>query len=149
MKKAAHPKKKGLPNVAINKAAFDDVVGDPYGFPEIIDGHYMMLKNRNSISCGTAEQTSKSPVNGARPSPIDFAIDVESAVSDGLEVYAKHDTKKRTLKQLKELFDNTYLLGTGEAFDQKERAELEQHIGRILAKRSISPVAKYFTIIKQ
>ena len=149
MKKAAHQKKKGLPSVAVNKSAFVDIIGDPYAYKEIVDGHYMTLKSRNSITCVNNEQTSKSPVNGARPSTTDFAIDVESAVSDGLEAYTKQDTKKRTLEQLKELFDNTYLLGTGDAFNQNERAEIEQHVGRILVKRSISPVSKYFTTIKQ
>lgn len=148
MKKGFQRKRKGPTKAAKNKRAFDDVVGDPYGFPEPIDGHYMILKCRSSLAVGETEQQSKSPVNNARPNPIDFFCDVESAVEDGLKLFINREGKY-TLEMIKELFDNTYLLGTGDILEQPERAKLEQDIGSILVQRSISPVAKYFTTIKQ
>jgi hypothetical protein len=141
-------KKKGITRAAKNKKAFDDVIGDPFAYPEQLDGHYLMLKSRSSVMIADVSPKSKGPVNGARPNPIDFACDVESAVTDGLEVFYKR-TKTYTFSDLKEIFDNTYLLGSGEIFNQKERAALEQDIGQILVDRGISPVAKYFTVIKQ
>lgn len=124
------------------------MIGDPFAYPEQIDGHYMMLKSRSSVMIGEPEQRTKSPVNQARPNPIDFSVDVEAAVEDGLVIYVNRE-KTYTLSDMKELFDNTYLLGTGDIFTQEERAKLEQDIGSILSSRGISPVQKYFTTIKQ
>ena len=108
----------------------------------------MMLKSRSSLAIADSEQKSKSPVNQARPNPIDFGCDVEAAVEDGLKVFIDRE-KTYTLSDIKEVFDNTYLLGTGDIFSQQERAKLEQDIGQILVSRGISPVSKYFTTIKQ
>lgn len=148
MKKGTLKKKKGPTRAAKNKQAFDDVVGDPYAYKEPIDGHYMMLKSRSSIMVAESEQKTKSASNQARPNPIDFFCDVESCVEDGLTVFVKRE-KTYTLSDIKEVFDNTYLLGTGDIFNQQERAKIEQDIGQILVARGISPVAKYFTSIKQ
>jgi hypothetical protein len=146
--KKGQKKKKGITRAAKNKRAFDDVLGDPFAYPEQIDGHYMMLKSRSSLAIADSEQKSKSPVNQARPNPIDFGCDVEAAVEDGLKVFIDRE-KTYTLSDIKEVFDNTYLLGTGDIFSQQERAKLEQDIGQILVSRGISPVSKYFTTIKQ
>ena len=95
-----------------------------------------------------SEPKTRGTVNSARPNPIDFFCDVESAVEDGLKVFIDRE-KTYTLSDIKEVFDNTYLLGTGDIFSQSERAKLEQDIGQILASRGISPVAKYFVSIKK
>ena len=95
-----------------------------------------------------SEQKARGSVNQARPNPIDFFCDVEAAVLDGLEIFIKRECTY-TLPGIKEAFDNTYLLGTGNIFSQQERAKIEQDIGQILVARGISPVSKYFTTIKQ
>lgn len=130
---------------AINKQAFDEIIGNPYGYPEPIDGHYLTLKCKSTTNIAETEQKSKSPVNGARPSLIDFGIDVERAVEDGLNGC----TELGSIGYLKRLFDNTYLIGTGEIFDQNQRAKIEQIIGNILVQRSIAPASKYFTTIRK
>lgn len=131
--------------VARNKKAFDDVIGDPYAKPEPIEGHYALLRNRSSLSIAEPERQAPSPQNPARPNALDFFCDVESAVADGLDVW----NSKCISFQNK--FNNTYFVEDPSypSFDQKERAGIEQCIGNILVARSISPVAKYFTTIRQ
>lgn len=133
----------------LNKKAFDEVIGDPYALPEPIEGHYATLKNRSSIIIGEPEQKSSSPVNQARPNVVDFTIDVENGIKDGLELYAKE-----FLFELPDVFDTfitTYITEgpKEECFNQRERADVEQIIGRILVTRSIYPTAKYFTTIRK
>lgn len=125
------------------KRAFDEIIGDPYAKPDPIEGHYSMLKSRSSLAIAEPERKAKTPVNEARPSAIDFFIDVEAAVLDGLEVWWFGS------KDAKRIFCNTYFYETGEILTQKERAEVEQAIGQILVYRGISPAAKYFTAIRQ
>jgi hypothetical protein len=129
------------------KAAFDEVLGDPYAHPEPIEGHYSLLKSRSSLSVAEPQRDSPSPVNQARPNQLDFFCDVDSAVDDGLAVFQKHHPEFG--KALNVLFLGTYWFETGPMFNQKERAELEQYIGRILVARKISPVSRYFTVTKQ
>ena len=133
---------------AKNKRSFDEVIGDPYGWPEPIDGQYEMLKGRSSISIADPQGDVSCPVNRARPTTVDFVIDIESAVDDGLTAYAQ-ENPEAGIGTLKYLFDNTYFLGSGQIFNQQERSKIEQIIGGILRERHISPVTKYFTIVKQ
>lgn len=123
-----------------NKMAFNEVIGDPYGFPEPIVGHYVEVQHKSSVSIlDTSKQSSPSPMNKARPSAVDFCVDVDKAIEDGMDTYGE-DLEK---------FINTYIREEGYIFRQKERSKIEQIIGNILIQRRISPVAKYFTTIKQ
>jgi hypothetical protein len=123
-----------------NKMAFDSIIGDPYSKPDPIQGHYAMLKGRSTISIvGGEQQTSPSPVNRAKPSVIDFFVDVDAAVEDGMSTIEGGFT----------VFLNTYIYEDGKTFNQKERAKVEQLIGNILVERKIFPLTKYFTTIKQ
>jgi len=131
------------------KRAFDEIVGDPYAYPDPIEGHYITLKNSSGVKvAGTDYPTSSSPVNGARPNIIDFFVDVDAAIKDGLDVFGK---TWREPDQVEFVFQTTYITEDDAyyQFNQKERAELEQNIGRLLVARHISPTAKYFTTIKQ
>lgn len=139
---------RGAERAARNKRAFDEVIGDPYAKPDPIEGHYSMLKSRSSMSIAEPDRKSKSPVNEARPSAVDFFIDVDAAISDGLEVFGK---SWREPDQVGFIFSTTYFTEDPSYyhFTQKERAEVEQIIGQILVHRGISPASKYFTAIRQ
>lgn len=135
---------------AKNKKAFNEIIGDPYAYPEPIEGHYSTLRNSSGVRvAGLEYPTSSSPVNGARPNVVDFFCDVDAAIRDGLEVFNKNDLAPSPLEKLDEIFQNTYVTEIGMRFSQQDRAVLEQHIGRILVARHISPTSKYFTTIKQ
>lgn len=134
---------------ARNKRAFDEIIGDPYAYPEPIQGHYAMLKCRSSMAIGQSESKTASPVNQARPNAVDFFCDVEAAIRDGLEVFNREDLAPSPIAKLLDIFDNTYILESGVIFVQVDRAKLEQLIGNILVARHISPAAKYFTTIKK
>ena len=141
-------KKKNKAELAARyKNGFDEIIGDPFGHPEPIEGHYSLLKSRSGIFTVVPERDSPSPVNQARPNQLDFFCDVDSAIDDGLAVFQKHHPDFG--KALNVLFLGTYWFETGPMFNQKERAELEQMIGRILVARKISPVSRYFTVTKQ
>lgn len=130
------------------KSAFDEICGDPYSLHEPTIGQYESLKTRSSIAVmEPMAQSSPSPENRARPNHLDFFVDVESSVMDGLLAYQKNSQYE--FNDLLTLFDNTYWLETGDKFTQKERAEVEQHVGRILVARKISPITKYFTAIRK
>jgi hypothetical protein len=126
------------------KRAFDEIIGDPYAQPDALEGQYSTLKNRSSVSIGEPDRKSKSPVNEARPSAVDFFIDVDSAVADGLEVWGHFH-----IVAAKDMFYDTYFYEAGVILTQKERSEVEQVIGGILVDRGISPASKYFTAIRQ
>ena len=134
---------------AKNKRAFDEVLGDPYGYPEPIEGHYSMLRCRSSLAIGEPVRKTPSPVNQARPTALDFFCDCENAIVDGLDVFNRKDLAPSPIDALKDVFYRTYFSETGLRFIQKDRSELEQIIGEILVGRGISPVPKYFTTIKQ
>jgi hypothetical protein len=127
------------------KRAFDEIIGDPYAKPDPIEGqYYNARKNQNGIKIAQAgARTSASPVNGAKPNSVDFICDVDAAIRDGLTAFRDSGEVWQVL------FDNTYITETGTVYLQRDRAELEQHIGRILVARHISPTAKYFTAIRQ
>jgi hypothetical protein len=132
------------------KRAFDEVIGDPYAYPEPIEGHYSMLKRKSTISVVNPEPKSKAPVNKAKPTAIDFFIDVDKAILEGLEVFNQHDLAPvNDANKLIEVFNNTYFAESGTIFVQTDRANLEQIIGCIFVARHISPTTRYFTTIKR
>lgn len=127
---------------AQNKRAFEDVLGDPSATPEPVDGHYNMLRARSLIKAQKINfDEGRATANPARPNVIDFICDVENAVKKVL----KSD------KSLLQRFNNTYIhdVSTGTELNQVERTALEQRIGRLFIIRKISPVARYFTAIRQ
>lgn len=123
-----------------NKAAFDEIIGDPFAVPDAITGHYTALKNRSSIAATKNNfDEGSATTNPARPNPIDFFCDVELIVV----MILKED-------DLVAKFEDTYIFeSTEDAFTVQERADLEQRLGRAFRKHGISPVSRYFTIIKQ
>jgi hypothetical protein len=127
---------------ARNSQAFREVIGNPYeltddGEPQ--QGHYSRLKNGSGVKTSTIDQMPGSS-NPARPNALDFFIDVDAAIADGLNEIGS---------QLGQLFVNTYFFEIDPRFTQQERANIEQVIGALLRKRSISPVSKYFTTIRK
>ena len=123
---------------AENKAAFDDVIGDPYAFPEPIDGQYARYKQRSSIRVANNDfDSGHATPNVLRPSPLDFFCDVERAVEDALT----EDEKTKFLQ--------TYIWEEGKAFTQQERIDIEQRVGQVLRDRKISPVTLYFRVTRQ
>jgi hypothetical protein len=128
-----------------NKKAFDEIIGDPFAHteegPEPIQGHYTSLKNGSGIKVATIDQMPGSS-NPARPNALDFFIDVDSAVADGLDTIGRN---------LGEIFMNTYFYEdpSRPIFKLRQRSKIEQAIGHIFIKRMISPVGRYFTAIRQ
>jgi hypothetical protein len=123
---------------AENKAAFDDVIGDPYAYPEPIDGQYARYKQRSSIRVANNDfDSGHATPNTSRPSPLDFFCDVERAVEDALT----DDEKVKFLQ--------TYIWEEGEAFSSQERIVIEQKVGQVLRDRKISPVTLYFRVVRQ
>jgi hypothetical protein len=123
-----------------NKKSFDEILGDPYAL-ELLQGQFELLKNSTDAKNGQLQKG-----KGARPNIVDFFIDVEHAVIDGLK---KYTGQEEIPKDIEQLFYNTYVLETEPIFTQQERAKVEQAIGSIFRKRSISPIGRYFTVIKQ
>ena len=79
---------------------------------------------------------------------VDFFCDVEAAVEDGVKVFGR---SWREPGQALFVFTTTYITEDDKyyTFNQRERAKIEQIIGRILIERNISPVRKYFTAIRR
>jgi hypothetical protein len=134
---------------AQNKNAFDTVIGDPFAYPDPINGQYMRLKSLTSIRVQNLENESSGTGNAARPSVLDFFIDVENAIRDGLEAWSRDCPGTGTINALVALFYNTYFYECDKQFAPAERPSIEQHIGRILIARKISPPSKYFTTIRK
>ena len=130
-----------------NKRAFDEIIGDPYAKPESIQGEYSILKTKSSVPIANIKGSLAESKNPARPSPVDFFCDVEAAVKDGLDTYTTECIGGRYENK----FINTYIIEDSnyEIFNQKERARLEQIIGKILIERGISPASKYFIAIRK
>ena len=130
---------------AVNKASFDDVIGDPFSNDESKQGHYSTMKHRSIISATRGNfGESASTINPARPNAIDFCCDVESCIEQEL----KDD------QRLLHLFIDCYITGTIDSIantplTQTERGYLEQRFGRLFLARGISPVIKYFTTIRR
>ena len=134
---------------ARNKKAFDHVIGDPFAKPEPVDGQYLRLKQNSSIRAQNIANESSGSKNAARPSVLDFFIDVENAIRDGLEAWDRYSYSPVPVIVLVSLFSNTYFYECDKQFAPAERPSIEQHIGRILVARHIYPTSKYFTAIRQ
>jgi hypothetical protein len=131
----------------LNKSAFDEVLGDPYGLEEVV-GQYVTLNTRSTIRIANELGLGHGTTNPAKPSPIDFICDVEKAVRLGLTQYSRGDEDQ--FPTLLKTFIATYI--TEEAtgiFDANERRDIEQIIGRILMDRGIAPVRRYFLTIRK
>lgn len=123
-----------------NKNAFDDVIGDPFGHPEPVQGNYMRLQSRSSIMVAKNDfDSGHATRNAAQPSPTDFFCDVDRIVKLGLD-----DDK------LVEKFYATYIYESEDGlFTARERSKMEQTLGKLFRKHKISPVTKYFQTIRQ
>lgn len=130
----------------LNKNAFDEVIGDPYGYEEKV-GHYIVLNTRSSIRVVNNLGLGRSAINPAHPSSVDFFCDVEKTIMLGLTRYARGD--KDEVPKLLRTFIATYISEEGEIFDSRERRDIEQIIGRLLMERHISPVSRYFRTIRR
>lgn len=129
-----------------NRLAFLDIIGNPYEFPEPIEGHYNAIQQRSAIGTNSYEE-SRGTVNPARPSAIDFVCDVDRTVQLGLTRYANQVNDD--LLTVTRLFRNTYITEQEPIFTQKERITVEQIIGRLFLERKISPIGMYFLTIKR
>lgn len=129
------------------KKAFDQIIGDPFSYPEPTQGHYETLKTRSSVAIVQHDNETIGTANKSKPNQLDFFIDCENAVLDALVTY--QNSVHYTLDELTTMFDNTYWIESGVIFNQKQRSEIEQIVGRILYARKISPVSKYFTAIRK
>ena len=122
-----------------NKAAFDEVMGDPFVVPEK-DGWYNTFKRRGAIGSQRYNlDEGHATANASRPSTLDFFCDVERVVTQ----IVGHN--------LLEKFVNTYVIGetdTDKILTQAERTEIEQRVGCALRGNGIAPVTKYFTVIR-
>lgn len=131
------------------KRAFDEIIGDPYTKPDPTEGEYLTRKSKSVVRIGGADISQKysGTTKEAKPNDIDFFCDCDNAIKDGLDVFEWREN----LDQKIFVFYTTYFTEDPNyyQFTQKERSVLEQHIGRILVARGISPVRKYFTFIKQ
>ena len=114
-----------------NKKAFDEIIGDPFAHTE---------EGPEPIQATIDQMPGSS--NPARPNALDFFIDVDSAVADGLDTIGRN---------LGEIFMNTYFYEdpSRPIFKLRQRSKIEQAIGHIFIKRMISPVGRYFTAIRQ
>lgn len=130
---------------ARNKKSFDQIIGDPYAFPDAIIGHYTELKSSSVIRIVDPD---KQPValNSSRPTAVDFFCDVDAAIEDGL---ATLQTRYPGRIELFSMFMNTYFYEVDPMFNQQDRNEIEQIVGNILRKRKISPIGRYFTSIRK
>jgi hypothetical protein len=124
---------------SLNKKAFTDVLGDPWAYPEQVEGYYNILKRRSTISATGPLGEASTTLNAAKPSPVDFLCDVENIISRSMD------------KELLNLFIETYIISANgtSTLTQQERTKLEQRLGRLFLAYGISPVAKYFTAIRK
>lgn len=125
---------------ADNKIAFEDVFGDPFGVPDPTDGHYYSLKTRGLIAAMNNNfDEGKATRNAAMPSILDFFCDVDRVVEDVL-----------TQASDRQRFIDTYITQIAiDALTQKQRSDIEQAMGKLFLSRRISPVTRYFKVIRQ
>jgi hypothetical protein len=123
---------------AANKNAFDDIFGDPFA-KEPLTGHYQILKSRSSVEAMKNNfDEGKATRNTASPNIIDFFCDVDKVVADTLTEDEHHR------------FILTYILEVSDGgLTQKERMDIEQRLGRILRAKKISPVRRYFQVVRR
>lgn len=123
---------------AANKRAFVDIFGDPFATPEPIPGHYQTLKGRGPVAAMKNNfDEGKATRNPASPNIIDFFCDVERIIDDTL-------TDGERVK-----FRDTYLYEETGRLTQDERTDIEQRLGRVLRAKAVSPVRRYFTVLRR
>lgn len=122
---------------AENKAAFVDIIGDPYALPEPIEGAYYRLKMRSQVGSQRITDLGHATANPARPNTMDFYADVERTVKEAV-----------TNPTLLEKFWKTYLCDE-EVLGQVERNRLEQIIGRKFRACKIFPAGQYFISVRR
>jgi hypothetical protein len=123
----------------LNKQAFNDIFGDPYAYPEPVDGNYNRLRRRSSMNVQRISDESAGTKNAAKPSVSDFFCDCERVIDESLP----------DLEEQKK-FVYTYITEeASQALTADERMKLEQAIGAKLRARKISPASKYFTVVRQ
>jgi hypothetical protein len=119
-----------------NKAAFDEVIGDPFAL-EPIEGAYLRFKRRAQIKIQHINDLGHGTVNPARPLINDFFCDVENIIA---EVITDPD-------RLDEFWD-TYLYEEP-VLTTAQRNYLEQRLGKKFWVRGLIPVKNYFIAVKR
>lgn len=122
---------------AQNKAAFDEVIGDPFASPDPIEGEYYRLKRQTCMKVASYDDIGHGSKNMAKPLVQDFFCDVERIVES---VIAPGRLK---------YFWAAYLYDDPDALTPTERNVVEQAIGRKFAAFKISPVRRYFISIRR
>lgn len=129
-----------------NKMAFDDILGDPFaidreGNNEPRLGNYVKLAGRSvSIQAMSYDDLGKSTRSPGQPNVQDFICDVDRIISIELA------NEPETMVKLKE----TWIYESTEtAFTPRERMLLEQRLGKLFRGHRLSPVTKYFTVIRK
>ena len=117
-----------------NKAAFEEVFGNPFFKPEPLQGHYQGLLARSSIQPTDYTTEGIGTKNPCQPSLADFSCDIEAVIK---LVMLNNSGYERFMKTY--IYDDDATL-----FDAKARQQIEQEIGAVLLKRKISPVLGYF-----
>jgi hypothetical protein len=125
---------------SLNRNAFVDVIGDPFAIPEPVQGNRDRLIKRSSIMVATNDfDSGHATRNAAQPSQTDFICDIDRIIDIGFN--------SDTIQIAK--FYATYI--TEEAddlFTAKERQVIEQTLGKLFRKHSLSPVSKYFQTVR-
>jgi hypothetical protein len=124
--------------LAKNKRAFNEIIGDPFS-DDGQDGVYNQLHQSSSIS-SIEGSYGESPgiVYAGKPSVLDFFCDVDMVIRDVIE-----NTK------LREEFGLIYFQYELTIWDDNRRNKYEQLIGKELLRRGISPIKRYFTVTKK
>lgn len=127
-----------------NKNAFDDVIGDPFAYksgqPEPVNGHYMKLQSLGVIKAQMYDNIGQGTRNPAQPNIQDFLCDVDRIVSNVFE--NEPDKYKK--------FIETYIYETViNHYTPKERMQIEQQLGKLFRRYKLSPVSKYFQVIRK
>ena len=114
-----------------NAMAFIEVFGNSFD-----PGAYSKFKSTNyrNVTVYTGGSTTRNP---ATPCRSDFCCDVENVLSSVI----------RDRRLMLKFFEH-YISGMG-GLSMKEQQNLEQKIGRELRRRGISPVYKYFKVIRK
>lgn len=119
-----------------NKAAFDEVIGDPWSTDEDRqEGSYPRFK-RKGIKVQQINDLGHASVNPARPMFSDFFVDVENIVAEVITDPTQRDQ-----------FWETYLYEVP-ILSPQERNLLEQRLGKKFRLRGLIPVKNYFIVIK-
>lgn len=122
--------------LAANQRAFEDVFGSPFA-KEPSTGHYQTLKGRGAIAAMKNNfDEGKGTRVPAAPNLMDFFCDVENIVSRNLS------------EGEQERFWETYLYEDSTQFTPRERTAIEQKVGKLLRTRRISPVSRYFKVVR-